>query len=165
MSENGFLSRKDFFAVDALKTEVVELPELGEGAQVLARELNAFEVEELGYGTVGKDGKPDRQATKGMRLRMIQWAIVDTEGQSLFNKGDVQRLQKLPNMIIQRLATAVLVLSGLSETPAKQYECPECDAEFAVSEDLAKVAELHPTCVKCGVAFVEKGKDGESPNG
>ncbi len=130
MSEINFLSRKDFFAADTFKSDIVELPELGEGAKVRVRELTAFEAEEIGYGSIDQDGNTDARATRGFRQKLVLWATIDEEGKPVFNKGDAQRLPKLPNAIVMRLATRILILSGLAEEETEEGTEEEAEEQI-----------------------------------
>jgi len=110
----GYLTREDILGrtEDCFKMETVDVPEWG--GQVIVRELTAYEVEKL-----GEQGKGGNVGIAGLRAQVVAWAALGEDGKRLFNwnNKEVQQLGQLSNAAINRVALAVLRISGLEEQP------------------------------------------------
>lgn len=128
----GYLSRDDFLSADDFATREVELEELG--GTVLVRELNAFESDEFGFGTMDAKGGPDLRKARGLRVRVVTWATINEDGKPLFRKTDVQRLEKKSGRTVDCITSAILELSGIGvdEERLMMVECEHCDQSFQV---------------------------------
>jgi hypothetical protein len=127
------------------RTEEVEIPELGDGAVVLVRELSAAEKDDISFGMVQTDGSVDARLAKGLEIRAVVFGAIDEGGHRLFsNKDGRNAVGKLPSQIIKRLAGVILRLSKVDEEDTTtDIACPHCQATFPVNltELLAKTQE------------------------
>lgn len=104
------------------KTERIAVPEIGEDAELLVRELTSDEAERFGFSMMNADGKTDVRLAKGKRAEIVQFAAIDEDGNRLFSKDDQKWLSELSNEVIQRVSDAVLVLSGLAKEDEPEQE-------------------------------------------
>jgi len=112
---NRFLTRDQILAAEDLAREIVDVPEWGEGAQVLVRELTAAEREQHYYLMIGDDDTVDVQKAVGFRQRLCVWCIIDEDGEHLFTQADVEALGRKNTKVVDRIADVVRRLSGLAE--------------------------------------------------
>lgn len=108
-----FLSREDILSA-AIKTVEVDVPEWG--GKVKVRELSAHEVTTLGIGMVTEDGKVDRSQVPDMMTQAVVLGAIDEDGERLFTEQDVELLKGKSFDPIQRIARAVLDMSGMSKS-------------------------------------------------
>ena len=108
-----FLSRDDILNA-AIKTAEVDVPEWG--GRVKVRELSAHEVTTLGIGMVTDDGKVDRSQVPDMMTQAVVLGAIDEDGKRLFTEQDVELLKGKSFDPIQRIAKAVLDMSGVSRS-------------------------------------------------
>jgi len=118
-----------------VRTVEVDVPDWG--GKVLIRELSADEVEEIGYGAINRQGKQDVRLTRGMRMKLIMWAVIeDAESlKTVFALADLKWLGQQPHRIIDRVSDEVADLSDIKAKPAKRLHsltCPNCDEPFEV---------------------------------
>lgn len=110
-----YLSREEILAAQDLRTDEVETPEWAEGGTVLIRELSAAEVDQLGFDVAKEDGSVDLRRARGMRFRLVAWGVIDEDGNNLFSVKDAKALGKKSRIVIDRIAEAVMKLSGLGD--------------------------------------------------
>lgn len=108
-----YLSRDAILTVEDRKTSEVEVPEWG--GTVRIRELSAAEVERMGFGVATPDGKTDLRRAEGLMVRVIAWGVIDEDGKQLFTKRDVEALGQKSHRAADRVADAIMKLTGLSE--------------------------------------------------
>lgn len=118
------LSGKDLLGGGlALKTERVPVPELGEDAEVLVREMTAAAREHYSDGLLAEDpddpdeaGAPKRKPRIGqMYARLVAFSVVDEEGKLQFSEEDVEKISGLPATVVERIAAAAGRVSGIGE--------------------------------------------------
>ena len=59
---------------------------------------------------------------KSITLQLVQWAVCDAEGQSLFEMKDIEALMNKSASAFLRLQDAILKFSGLTEESRKELE-------------------------------------------
>ena len=105
-------STRDAFLSLALKRQKLTIPELGD---VYIREFTSQEASEFqAMSTQLMDGTKIRDAKRLAELtaRVLIWAVVDENGDQVFNEDDLPAVMALPNRIVDKIATSVLDLSG-----------------------------------------------------
>ena len=127
------------------RTEEVEIPELGEDAVVLVRELSATEKDDIGFGMAQADGTVDMRLARGMETKVVVYGAIDGDGKRIFsNKDGRSEVGQLPASIINRLAGVILRLSKVGEEDVvSDVVCPHCQAFFSINltELLAEAQE------------------------
>lgn len=126
-STNGrrVFGRSDIGSVK-LKTEYVDVPEWGEGACVLVREMNS--VEAL---TINSFNEPDQNA------RIAAMVLVNEDGSQMYdykNPDDIQELARQNADAIRRIGLTGIRLSGRSQ---KQIEDALKNSEASLNADSA----------------------------
>jgi hypothetical protein len=89
-----------------LPTEVVALPELGEGVAITVRGLTARQRNELELSFIKRDGRPDPAKQRQMRELWLVACCVDDAGNKLFTAEDVIALGNQDAAIIDRIFEA-----------------------------------------------------------
>ncbi len=127
------------------RTEEIEIPELGEGAVVLVRELSAAEKDDISFCMAQPDGSVNYLLAKGMETKVVTFGTVDEGGARIFsNKDGKNEVGRMPATIIKRLAGAIMRLSKIAgEDTIGEVECPHCQTVFPVNltELLAEAQE------------------------
>lgn len=133
LSREGLLASQS--SLSGWRTEEVEIPELGEDAVVLVRELSATEKDDVSFGMARADGTVDMRLARGMGTRVVAYGAIDDEGKRIFsNKDGRNEVGQLPSTIIDRLAGAILRLSKIAEeVTTAEVVCPECLFTFLVT--------------------------------
>lgn len=97
-----------------VRTEIVDLSDLQEGAKIVVRGMTAKEKGVFDLQFV-KDGKPDLAKQRQMRERMIVACCYDEDGHKVFSIEDVVALSQQAIHIVDRLYEAAdRVNSGMS---------------------------------------------------
>jgi hypothetical protein len=107
-----YLSRDTILSVEDYKTDEVEVPEWG--GTVRIRELNAAEVEHMGFGVAGPDGKMDLRRAEGLTSKVVAWGVIDEGGNQVFAEGDIKALGQKSHRAINLVAGEIMKLTGLS---------------------------------------------------
>jgi hypothetical protein len=107
----GYLTRDAILRVTDLQQKAVDVPEWG--GQVLVRELTASEVEKIGFDMADGDGNVDKRRARGMMSRVVAWATIDQNGKRIFSEADVDALGQKSFKPVQRIANAVMQMSGM----------------------------------------------------
>lgn len=117
-----FLNADDILNIDDRQFETVEVPEWGGAVRVrglTGRERDQFEESIL--GTRDKKGN-SRLQLKNTRARLVAMAVVDENGQRLFNRSDINKLGKKSSVALNRIYEVALRLSGISEEDQAELE-------------------------------------------
>ena len=118
------LSGKDLLGGGlVLKTERVPVPELGDGAEVIVREMTAAAREHYSEGLLIEDpddpdesGAPKRKPRIGqMYARLVAFSVVNEDGELQFSESHVEKLAELPATVVERIAAAAGRVSGIGE--------------------------------------------------
>lgn len=110
------LTREQILSVP-LKTETVDVPELGEGAQVIVSEMFGTAREEYERVIFDKHGK--LVSNKSLRACLVAVSAVDENGDLLFSPDDVDALGKTSSQALHRIYDAALRLNGMGPTATK----------------------------------------------
>ncbi len=113
------LTKEQIFAVRP-KLEEVEVPEWG--GSVFIRPITLAEQAKLADLGTKFEKAPVIDRMKNITLRLIQWAVSDSEGQPLFEAKDLELLLNKSASAALRLQSAILNLSGLTEESRRDLE-------------------------------------------
>lgn len=115
-----YLSRDDILSAQDFRTDEVEVPEWG--GTVLVRELSAMEAENIGFSMADKQGNIDLSKAKGLAVRTVALGVIDEDYRKVFTRKDVEALGKHSRIAINRIATRIMQLSGMSPEPDKDED-------------------------------------------
>jgi hypothetical protein len=121
------LDKTAILAAPDRRRETVDVPEWGEGAQVILQEMSALDRDrfnterqiEFVDGPPGKDGKPTQVPKMGTdamvnyAARVLVRCIVDEEGKRIFTDDDAEMLGGKSTKVLQRLFKVVAELNKL----------------------------------------------------
>jgi len=114
----GILGRDEILAKTTLNRELVDVPELGEDAQVWVRGLTAFERDEYEQSLLRAKGSGRRQqlvpAFMNAKARLCVKCVVDEAGNRVFSDRDADALGKTPAAALDRIVQVAHRLSGMS---------------------------------------------------
>ena len=116
MTDRKMLGKDDILGKVNLKTEDVDVPEWGGSVRVRelsAEERDSYENELL---VVRQEGRKTTVTPnlRNAKAKIVVRAVIDEEGNRLFEDKDVDRLGKLSAQAIDRVAEVVSRLSGLT---------------------------------------------------
>lgn len=125
------LNRETFLAPLTVKRELVELPEMGDGASVwvyglTAREKNELEASMMNSAWTGINRKKATQQKERTLVRCLR----NEDGSRLLQPDDYAALGEWPAQIIERLYAVANRLNGgtaVNETAAKNLEAIDDD--------------------------------------
>lgn len=108
-------------AAGKLRSERVPAPELGEGMEVLVREMTAAAREKFYAGLMIEDaddldqhGNPKQKQRVGeIYARWVVFTAVNEDHSAMFAEADVGAVGKLPADLVARLALAAKRLNGI----------------------------------------------------
>lgn len=113
------LSRDEILKRDEMPTREVPVPEWGDGETVRVRCLNAAGRLEFGVASQKViSGEPGPNPT----ALLVALSAIDDHGARLFHLQDVDALAELRGDVIDRIATAVMELSGLGDDKVAEAE-------------------------------------------
>lgn len=127
-----YLTKAQIVEAQALRTDAVDVPEWGEGAQVRVRELTTAEilalVREIFAGSgqamptdrdevaaMLADGDLDLAALVDLFPQVVAWCVVDEDLEPILSLEDVERFAGRSFNVIQRIAERALELSDFGE--------------------------------------------------
>lgn len=115
------LKKDQILAANDLTSETVDVPEWGEGAQVMMRTMTAGERDEFESGLIVKDGKGGTtQNLKNFRAKLVSICAVDETGARLFGDSDVETLAKKSSKVVNRLAEVAQKLNGIGGSQTEE---------------------------------------------
>ena len=110
----GFLSKKEILAAKNLKTETVEVPELG--GQVMIREMTAADRDSWEFEQLKKNGKSYSVNFENLRAKLIVRCVVDSETKlRMFSDSDAELLGNCSAASLDKLYEACQKLNKLSK--------------------------------------------------
>lgn len=109
----SYLSREDILKADDLPTRDVDVPEWG--GTVRVRGLSGADRDEYEASMAEMRGDKMVPMLANMRAKLVARAIVDEDGNRLFNELDIGRLGQKSGLALQRVFEAAQELSGLGE--------------------------------------------------
>ena len=96
-------------------SEVVELPELGEGVSVCVAGMTAKERSDFDTQFTSRKGEPMLKRVAEGRERLVVACCRNEDGSKLFTTDDVVQLGKQSVVIIERIVKAAQRVSGIGE--------------------------------------------------
>lgn len=114
----GLLSKDALVAAatsNALPTERVEVPELGEGQYVIVRGMSGAQRDSWERSLVVGRGKRRDVNTENIRARLAVRCLVDDKGERLFTDAEASVVGGLRVDVLQRIFEAAQRLSGVSD--------------------------------------------------
>lgn len=101
-----------------LKTKEVPVPEWGEGASVLVRELSGDERDKYDQQVFRKEGD-----FEGLRAALVAMSLCEKDGSSMgFTDAEIQQLGSKSGAAIDRLFEAAKDLSGMNSGDIEEAE-------------------------------------------
>jgi hypothetical protein len=118
----SFITREEFVSKPPTFKDV-DVPELGDGKQIRVYQIGAREKVRYmsGFWTIGPDGKAGFDAS-GCRTRLLILTCRTEDGTPIFTDEDAALLEGFDANVIERLAEAAEVLSGLDATTEELRE-------------------------------------------
>ena len=102
------------------KLQEVEVPEWG--GSVFVRPVTLAEQAKLADLGVKYEKESVVVRMKSITLQLVQWAVCDEDGHSLFEMKDIEALMNKSASAFLRLQDAILKFSGLTEESRKDLE-------------------------------------------
>lgn len=109
------LLTRDQLLAPALKTERIDVPELG--GEVIVSEMSGMAREEYERIIFGKDGK--LVSDRSLRACLVAASVVDDAGDLLFKKEDVEALGRQSSQVLHRIYDAALRVNGMNPSAVK----------------------------------------------
>jgi hypothetical protein len=119
----ALIGRKQIDDATDLKTEDVDVPEWG--GQVRLRELSSKERSLIEATTIGAKGQSIElriEAFKTLREKTVVAALIDQDGNRLYQDKEAAQLGLKSGQVIERLFQKVQELSGMTEKAVKDAE-------------------------------------------
>lgn len=124
-----YLNRKAILEQSELLTADVEVPEWGDGAKVLVRELTAYEQMNIGVSAVDDDGNVDNSQVADLYAAVVSMGLLDEKKRPQFTINQVKMLPSRYADVIARIANKILELSDmLAGEDAENPTSPQSDA-------------------------------------
>ena len=108
------LSKDDIFKADDLPTKDMDIPEWG--GMLTIRTLTGAERDEWESAFVNQD-KID---IRGLKSRLVQLTTMNGDGQQMFTKADLQKINSKSASVIDRIWHVSRRLSGLTKEDADE---------------------------------------------
>ena len=108
------LSKDDIFKADDLPTKDIDIPEWG--GTLTIRTLTGAERDEWESAFVNQD-KID---IRGLKSRLVQLTTMNGDGQQMFTKADLQKINGKSASVIDRIFQVSQRLSGLTKEDAEE---------------------------------------------
>ena len=117
------LTRDAFIKARSLKFQEVPTPELGAGASVIVREMNALEMEK--FATLSAEVGDKIAENMRYMADILVMVCVDDEGAQLFTAADTDMLMTHSAALLKRLMTVALELTSTSVDSLKAGLTPK----------------------------------------
>jgi hypothetical protein len=118
----GLLNRDQFLAVDSRKTEVVDVPELGEGAQIKIRSWSVGQANKFAKLLHEAEGQNIALTVLDLRAKVVALSVVDEANALMFTEEDVPALEEMSPAAIDRIQSAAMKLNGFGRTTEEEDE-------------------------------------------
>lgn len=112
-------------------TEVVALPELGAGTEVIVRGMTGSERDAFEAGCIEGRGKKRDVNTKNIRAKLVAFCCVDEQGKRWFTDDDALSLGNVRADLIDRIFSVAQKLSGMSEQDLEDLGKPSKTKEVS----------------------------------
>jgi hypothetical protein len=109
-----YLNREDILKAEDVETREVDVPEWGGVVRVKALngyDRDAYQASMLQFQ---KNGQASPELGN-MTAKLVSWAIVDDDGNRMFNELDIGRLGQKSAAALDRVSNVVAEMSGLTE--------------------------------------------------
>ena len=103
------LTKDDIFKVDDLPTKDIDIPEWG--GTLTIRTLTGAERDQFESAFVNQD----QIDIRGLKARLIQLTVQNGDGQPMFTKADLQKINSKSASVIDRIFQESQRLSGLTK--------------------------------------------------
>ena len=103
------LSKDDIFKADDLPTKDIDIPEWG--GTLTIRTLTGAERDQFESAFVNQD----QIDIRGLKARLIQLTVQNGDGQPMFTKADLQKINSKSASVIDRIFQESQRLSGLTK--------------------------------------------------
>lgn len=107
----ALLTKAQIIAADDIRTQVIDVPEWGEGAQVKIKAWSVAQAD--AYGSMILNRKDDVQFIAQLRETTVSMSIVNEDGSPMFTAKDMAALGKKSPAAINRVHRAALELNKL----------------------------------------------------
>lgn len=119
------LTREQILAANDVPTELVPVPEWGEGGEVCVRGLTGlqrdrFEASMIAIPT-GVKGRM-RMNLNNIRARLVAWTVINEVGARVFTDADIAALGEKSAVALSRVYDVAQRLSGLSDADMEELE-------------------------------------------
>jgi hypothetical protein len=114
----AYLTRDAILSADDLATRVVSTPEWG--GEVLVRGLSGKERDDYESSLLVMKGNTASLKLSNARAKLVSLGVIDENGKKVFSPSDVQRLGEKSAQALDRVATEIQKLSGLTEEDLSQ---------------------------------------------
>ena len=108
------LTKADIFKADDLPTKDMDIPEWG--GTLTVRTLTGIERDEWESAFVNQD----KIAIRGLKARLVQLTTMNGDGQQMFTKADLQKINSKSASVIDRIFQVSQRLSGLTKEDAEE---------------------------------------------
>ena len=108
------LTKEDIFKADDLPTKDMDIPEWG-GA-ITIRTLTGTERDEWESAFVNQD----KINIRGLKARLVQLTVMNGDGQLMFTKAELQKINGKSASVIDRIFQVSQRLSGLTKEDAEE---------------------------------------------
>ena len=108
------LSKDDIFKADDLPTKDIDIPKWG--GTLTIRTLTGAERDQFESAFVNQD----QIDIRGLKARLIQLTVQNGDGQPMFTKADLQKINSKSASVIDRIFQVSQSLSGLTKEDAEE---------------------------------------------
>ena len=119
-----YMTKEEIF--NRIKTcfETIEVPvdELGKGTIFKLKALSGADYDNYQRMLSDKTGPSGISDTSEMRPFALQMSIIDEEGNLLFSKDDIAKINELPSTVLDRIFVEMAKLNGMDEAALEQAE-------------------------------------------
>ena len=115
-----FVTREMLLTPVQRPQEIVSLPELGDGVQVIVTGMTAKERSEFDQQFVSRKGDTMHKRVAEGRERIVVACCRDEEGNRLFTSDDVAQLGKQSGLIIERIVDVAQRISGIGKNDLEE---------------------------------------------
>lgn len=116
------LTRDEIFAIDDLKTELVPVPEWGDGVGVRVRAFSLAQRDLYLAPTRDLPEDAPRPTSGELAARLVVHTTVDANGAMLFTDADIPKLLAKSRAAIDRIAEVAQRLNGFGPVAVKDAE-------------------------------------------
>lgn len=119
------LGRADLLGADLLRRDTVDAKAAGGKIQIrelTGREAAEFQARSMAAVNAGAGTVRSVSALSDLSAYVWICGVIDDNGDQLFTKDDAAALADLPNSVLDPVADAILILSGITEPARRKTE-------------------------------------------